>query len=209
MPVWYREWEKEHAQLWEAITGQISPKVLTPAPKLIAVFWRWIKAFVLWLSKLERSLPAGLNQHSISPQQRLPAWWTLLPRSRRAWQETECLHTHICILVLWRNAPPCPRPGFCVQHRLYVKCKNKYRPVIFQTAGAITERLVRMKKCVWSGGAADALWTRPSAARPDKSMFMILYARSDWLSVRMEPSCDFHRHLGWQRGRTVYSIWEQ
>lgn len=135
MAVWYREWEKEHAQLWEAITGRISPKVLTPAPKLIALFWRWIKAFVLWLSKLERSLPAGLDQHSISPQQCLPAWWTLLPRSRRAWQETGCLHTHICILVLWRNAPMCTDPcrntpprtrtGFCVHAHLHAQiiCK--------------------------------------------------------------------------------------
>lgn len=136
MPVWYREWEKEHAQLWEAITGRISPKVLTPAPKLIALFWRWIKAFVLWLSKLERSLPAGLNQHSISPQQCLPAclmdFASKEPQSLTGNRMPAHTHLYTCPVEKRSHVhrsvqkhPPRTHTGFCVHADLHAQiiCK--------------------------------------------------------------------------------------
>lgn len=133
MPVWYREWEKEHAQLWEAITGQISPKVLTPAPKLIAVFWRWIKAFVLWLSKLERSLPAGLNQHSISPQQRLPA--CLMDFASKEPQSLTGnrmpAHTHLYTCPVEKRSPT---PGFLRAAQVICKMQKQIQACHFSNS---------------------------------------------------------------------------
>lgn len=87
--------EKEQASTQRGNNRSDFPKGSDTAPKLIALFWRWIKAFVLWLRKPECSFPAGLNQHSISPQLRLPAWWTSVKPAEPDRKQNEHTHRHV------------------------------------------------------------------------------------------------------------------
>lgn len=218
MPVWHLEREKEHARLWKAITGQISPKVLTPAPELIALFWRWIKAFVLWLRKPKRSLPAGLNQHSISPQQCLPAclpdglcFHGAAEPDRK--QNAICTHSYSSAAGKLSTCRQKPAPQPHTQHsvcmpmytQIRVNARNKRRPVICQTMGAITECTVCMEVCAWSGDLSEWACQRQVPIREcwwhctrDLTVCHSEWSRCVILIVT----------LGGNRAAGFYSIWE-